>query len=156
MNKWIILLVGAALGCNTVQKSAKKAVQSQDIQKTTVLSKTEGAQLLKTHCYACHNPASVSHDAVLAPPLAAVKFRYKSLFAEREAFVAKMSNFLVEPTKEKAIMPGPVDRFGVMLPTALSREEIIQISAFIYDEAVEVPSWFREHFEQQHKQKYGQ
>jgi hypothetical protein len=74
----------------------------------------ESLRLMKLNCYACHNPKSTSHDNIIAPPLVATKYRYKKSYPEREDFIQNMTAFIANPTKENALMRGPVKRFGVM------------------------------------------
>lgn len=120
------------------------------------LTAEEGLMALKINCYSCHNPLAPSHDELLAPPMVAVKFRYKNLYPERAAFISHMTDFIHEPTEEKAKMKQPVQRLGLMPKTLLSQEEISAISAYIYDQQLEEPAWFAEHFEEEHGQKWVQ
>jgi len=138
---------------NNQTETTREAVVTEDMAK---LSVEEGMAMLKMHCYACHNPLAPSHDALLAPPMVAAKFRYQKQYPDRDAFIEHMSDFLYEPTEEKAKMKNAVERFGVMAKTLLSKEEIIRISAYIYDNKLEEPSWFAEHFEEEHGQKWVQ
>jgi cytochrome c551/c552 len=105
---------------------------------------------LKNNCYACHNPNSESHDEILAPPLAGIKHKYKKKYPEEEVFIEHMSKFINSPTKEKALMKGPVKRFGVMPKTALHKTEIQELVQYIYNNDLETPEWFQEHFEEKH------
>ena len=47
-------------------------------------------------------------------------------------------------------MKGPLRRFGLMPKNNLNDEEVKALVAFIYDNDIEAPSWFAEHFEEQH------
>ena len=111
--------------------------------------------LMRTSCYACHNPNAPSHDALIAPPLAAIKYRYQQRYTNRETFVAGMSAFMKWPSAESALMPGAVSRFGVMPATTLTDEKIRSIAVYIYDNEVEKPAWFDEHFESEHGKGRG-
>lgn len=136
---------------NVLTKEEISAVDS-----IKILSSEEGLTLLKTNCYACHSPTSVSHDALIAPPLVGVKAEYKMLYAERTKFIAQMSDFIAKPTKENAVMKGPVRRFGLMPPPPLDKKTIQEIVAFIYDNALEAPVWFPAHYESEHGGKWVQ
>lgn len=127
-----------------------------EIQDLSPLSIDDGKKLLITSCYTCHNPKSKSHDSMLAPPLAGIKYKYKEIYPTRSVFIAQMSSFLIKPTKENALMKGPVKRFGLMPPTGLSSKQILELTAFIYDNSLDVPTWFEEHFEEQHDKKWEQ
>ncbi len=119
-----------------------------------VLADAEVTKAPMMSCYVCHNPQSVSHDEILAPPLVAVKYRYKSAYPEKEAFINAMINFVKEPSEDKALMRGPVKRFGVMPTILLSDSQLKMIVGYIYDKALEEPDWFAQHFEAQHGHKW--
>lgn len=124
------------------------------VENIQALSSEEGLKMLELHCYTCHNPKSSSHDDILAPPLVGIKFRYQKAYPERADFIRHVTDFVHNPTKEKALMKGPVRRFGLMPKTALKEEEIKTLSAYIYDNEIEAPSWFAEHFEEEHGRKW--
>ena len=111
--------------------------------------------LLKMYCYPCHNPSAPSHDVILAPPLEAVKYRYKLSYPDKEAFVNAVTTMMLNPKKDKALMIGAVEQFGLMNATALSEEKIRTIAAYIYDTELEKPVWFQEHFDKEHGKMQG-
>ncbi len=156
MKHIIILTIGLwliGISCSTKPSNVDESITPQEnekIEQTVSLSAEAGDMALKTHCYSCHNPKSQSHDDMLAPPLAGIKYKYSQLYPERAEFISKMSAFVHHPTKENAVMRGPVRRFGLMPPTALDQNEIYQIVAFINDHEVPYPDWFSEHFEEEH------
>lgn len=104
---------------------------------------------IRSNCYVCHNPGSPSHDAILAPPLAVVKTRYANKYQTRSAFVDNMVSFLIKPTKEKAIMYGAVDRFGLMPPTVFDDSTTRKIAEYIYENKLEEPTWLAEEMRSQ-------
>lgn len=119
------------------------------------LSITAGLEMLQTNCYACHNPNTTSHDDMLAPPLAGIKNRYKNTYGTRDEFIAAVSSFVSMPTEEKALMKGPIRRFGLMPKPALSDSaQIRALVAFIYDNPIETPEWFAEHYKEQHGEEW--
>ena len=99
---------------------------------------------IKANCYVCHNPEAASHDAILAPPLAVVKMRYVRKYRTREAFVNNMTSFLLNPTKENAIMFGAVDQFGLMPTTVFDEKTTRRIVEYIYSNKLEEPTWLQE------------
>lgn len=101
-------------------------------------------------CFACHNPKAPSHEEILAPPFAAVKFRYQMMYKTKEEFAQAVYDYVINPTEEKALMFGAVRRFGVMPALPLPEDQIKAIANYIYDNDVEAPDWFAEHFEEQH------
>lgn len=149
-----------AISCNNKPKNIDKEVvasEKQSIENIVPLSVEKGKNVLQMHCFSCHNPKSESHDNMLAPPLAGIKYKYKNLYSDRAEFIAKMSDFVFEPTKDNAVMKGPVKRFGLMPKTTLmSKEEVFEVVAFIYDNEMDVPQWFPEHFEDQHGKAWSE
>lgn len=106
------------------------------------------ANSLATNCYICHNPNTKSHDEIIAPPLAGIKIKYKAATESRSDFISKMSSFVSNPTKEEAMMKGPVRRFGLMPKPNLTKEEITSIVIYIHDNKIEEPAWFEEHHQE--------
>lgn len=113
-------------------------------------SSDENLSALMMTCYVCHNPRVKSHDDIIAPPLVAVKYRYKSQYSEKEAFVDAITSFIMNPTAETALMRGPVRRFGPMPQMPMDEGMVKKIVAYIYDNEIEEPEWFSEHFKEQH------
>jgi hypothetical protein len=155
MKKLLLLtcFVFAFWGCaNEPQNIDEKVTKTEAkyISEIATLSEVDALNILKTHCYSCHNPKSESHDNMLAPPLAGIKHKYKQLYSERSEFISKMADFVIHPSKENAGMKGPVRRFGLMPKTTLVDKEIFEIVAFIYDSPLEYPEWFPKHFEEHH------
>jgi len=123
----------------------------EEPQIVTELTAKEGLQMLQLYCYACHNPNTQSHDEMLAPPLAGIKNRYKNTYANREEFIVKMAEFISMPSKDKALMKGPIKRFGLMPTPALTdKAKIEALVTFIYDTPIETPDWFAKHYEEKH------
>ncbi|WP_044085545.1 c-type cytochrome [Lewinella cohaerens] len=148
-----LFLMGITFSCQSEPANKEEVLTAEtlaDLEQITPLSEEEGARLLKQHCYSCHNPESTSHDDMLAPPLAGIKNKYQQLYPDRNVFMQRLATFTVTPTKENAVMRGPVRRFGLMPPVPLPLAEVQQLAAFIYDNDLPVPAWFPEHFEEQH------
>ncbi len=148
-----LFLSGITFSCQSEPANKEEVLTAEtlaDLEQITPLSEEEGARLLKQHCYSCHNPESASHDDMLAPPLAGIKNKYQQLYPDRNVFVQRLATFTVTPTKENAVMRGPIRRFGLMPPVSLPLAEVQQLAAFIYDNDLPVPAWFPEHFEEQH------
>ncbi|PKR81814.1 hypothetical protein CW751_00290 [Brumimicrobium salinarum] len=156
MKKIILLLTSSILLFSSCKRKSENtsnvlgAEEIPEIQSINTLQKSEGLNLLKNNCFSCHNPNSESHDNMLAPPLAGIKHKYKQLYTTEELFIAQMSDFVNNPTKENSIMKGPVKRFGLMPKTPLKKSEIQEIVKFIYKTELPKPKWFKEHFEEKH------
>lgn len=153
----LFIIVGF-LSCSREPANKKEVISEMEvsaIEQLPLLSEEEGLKLLKNNCYTCHSPQSKSHDDMLAPPLAGIKYKYTKHYPNRTKFIARMSDFVHNPTEENAVMKGPVRRFGLMPKSVLKMEEIQQISAFIYDNKLDIPVWFKNHFEEQHGEPWN-
>jgi len=117
---------------------------------------SEGLTLVKNNCYACHNPNTKSHDDIIAPPLIAVKKRYSMAYPSQEEFEREMANWIVNPTKDMALMRGAVDNFKVMPNMSISKEDAKKIAHYIFNNDVETPAWFAEHEREEHGGDAGQ
>lgn len=110
----------------------------------------DGLTLLQKHCYTCHNPKSKSHDEIIAPPLWGMKKHYLEAYPAKMAFEKAMFNFIQNPTEEKALMKGPIKRFGLMPKPAVSTEDLQKIVSYIYANELENPAW---HIEKDNQKK---
>jgi hypothetical protein len=142
-----ILIAFAALALTTSIRCNTKS----DAGATPLIVETEAnlaalevPEELKNNCYICHNPNAPSHDAIIAPPLAVVKMRYNRQYQTKEAFIESMTAFLLNPAKEKAIMFGAVDRFGIMPKTVLDEKTIREIVEYVYSNKLDEPHWLKE------------
>ena len=107
---------------------------------------SEGKRLMEQKCYLCHSPSAPEQQGRIAPPMIAVKAHYQQNFESREAFIAAMVNFVLEPQQEKVQLRGAARRFGLMPKALYEREEIEKIAAYLYDYQIEEPDWFEEHW----------
>jgi len=142
------LVLVASVRCNIKPDAATIQLDTATIQlDAATQSERGGLQVpdqVKTNCYICHNPNAPSHDAIIAPPLAAVKVRYNRQYQTQEEFVQNMTAFLINPTKEQALMYGAVDRFGIMGKSFLDVKTIREIAEYIYNNKLEEPPWLKE------------
>ncbi len=157
MNKFLVSVCTAALlwSCAPPSNQDAKSVADPEVSanspENVVLSEQEGLRRLTTYCNACHNPSSESHDNILAPPMAAVKYRWLQEYPDKEEFVEKMTAFVLIPSEEAALMRGPVKRFGLMPKLgALPPDKMQELVTYIYDNELRTPSWFPAHFEEEH------
>ena len=109
-----------------------------------------GLKLIRKHCYVCHSVNSNSHDEIIAPPMAAVKWRYSRQYSNKEEFVGAMVDWTMDPKFGRSIMPGAVDKFKVMPKQPFDKTEIVSIVNYIYDNPLEEPIWFEEHQKEMH------
>ena len=106
--------------------------------------------LLQNKCMVCHSTVGKTHDQLIAPPIIAVKRRYMMKYDERDDFIEHIVAWAKNPKEENAIMFGAVDKFKTMPYLNFEESELQKIAAFIYDQEVEKPEWFEEHFREQH------
>ena len=111
---------------------------------------------LNTKCYICHSINSVSHDVIIVPPMAAVKWRYSRSYRTKKSFVEAITKWTMDPKAENALMPGAVDNFNVMPKQIFVDEEIRKIAAYIYENELEEPDWYAAHQEEMHGNNMAQ
>jgi mono/diheme cytochrome c family protein len=151
---FIVILIGGLLlyGCVDSKKEVKQL--ESDVVLAN-LTENEGLKLLEQNCYACHSVTSESHDAIIAPPMVAVVRRYKMMYQDKESFVNGISNWVLNPTADHALMRGAVSQFNVMPKLPFNKNEVLTIAQYIYDNELEAPSWFEDHFNSQHPNGMG-
>lgn len=152
-----LLFVAVSLflvSCN--QPNQEKTLVSENISNTVLSQNSEAYNLLKTQCYVCHSITSVSHDSIMAPPMAAVKMRYSKSYSNKEDFIKAVAEWTENPTKENALMRGAVNQFDVMPKLILKPGDIEMIANYIYDNELEEPEWFDAHQQEMHGNGIGQ
>lgn len=97
--------------------------------------------LMEQMCISCHHPTS-GKDQRIGPPMIAVRDAYLAVYPDREGFVEAMTQFSANPSKDKALMPAEVERFGLMPPMGYSVEKVRAIAAYLYDVAPQKPDWY--------------
>ncbi|MCF6167007.1 c-type cytochrome [Lutibacter sp.] len=137
------------LSCNTTKE--EKKLKSKVTSKET----NEGYTLFKNNCYACHSVISKSHDEIIAPPMVAVKRRYKMAYNSKEEFVKAVVAWASDPKEDNALMRGAVNQFKVMPKQLFKKEDLIKIAGYIYDNEIEQPAWFKSHFNTMHPNGMG-
>ena len=155
MKKNIILLltiVPLFIGCaQSNEKTFSMAISRDSLVRDGLENQgqaTDGFGLMKTNCYACHNPNAKSHDDILAPPFKAVKMHYKKVYDTKEKFVDAIVDYVRNPEEENALMRGAVKRFKVMPKLNLPIENLEKIAIYIYDNDVEKPEWMDDHMKE--------
>jgi len=115
-----------------------------------IIEKNEhpGKKLMETNCYACHNPVT-SHDNRLAPPMIAVKKHYKNENTTKKEFIDDFKKWVKAPSEDISKMPGAIRNFGLMPYAPYSEKDVGQIADYIYDNDIEQPEWFEEHYQQE-------
>lgn len=114
----------------------------------------QGQKLYELYCMNCHakpkrgggpDPANR-----LAPPAFAVADHYRRAIPDTKARIEAIAKFTAKPSKEAALMPGAVEKFGLMAPMPLSAEQLHQTSLFLGTAEFEKPGWYDAHYVEEH------
>lgn len=159
MNKFVfttaILLMVSSCKNNT-QSTVYNEVD--DVLAQNGMTQSEAYKKMKTLCFSCHSPTA-EMDMRMAPPMVAVKNHYTKQYSNEKEFIEGIWDFMQEPTENKALMKGAVKRFGLMPYMPYKEEDIKAIGAYMYNNELEKPDWFDEHYKNDHakgKMKKGQ
>ena len=139
-----IFLLGMLLWVvNCTQAKQEKVVE--DVKKTEVVipEYTSAKQNVETVCEACHNPTSGPENRI-APPLEIPKRNYIASTANKEEFVNKMVQFILNPTAKQSLMHSDVEQYGLMDPVGFSKEDVQNIAEYIYTTELQKPTWLKE------------
>jgi hypothetical protein len=140
----VILIIASCSGNKNQQSNLEKVKLLEENRTQEVL------KLVQQKCYICHSIASKSHDEIIAPPMVAVKRRYLMEYSSKEEFVEAVTAWVLDPKEENALMFGAIRNFNIMPKQSFNKEEIIKIATYIYSNKLEQPTWFQQHFDNQH------
>jgi len=96
-----------------------------------------GSELFQAKCAACHTttrPNDISR--LVAPPVMGVMRHVKMTYANKEASIAFISDYAMNPHASKAVcMPQKIKRFGLMPSQKgnVSKAELQVIASWMYD-----------------------
>lgn len=139
----IVLLIPVLINsCKTTEEDEPKELSE---------AHKEGLSLMIQNCYSCHNPETEEGKRI-APPMIAVKKHYLDGKPSKEEFIANIVAFMDNPTSEASKMPGAIKRFGVMPNLSLPKKNVALIADYLYENDIETPSWFEEHYKKEHSQ----
>lgn len=135
---FLMLILLVFLGsCNSGQKQK----QSETVEKTAVetdrniVSNSRGYELMQQKCYICHTerPDPSMRGQMIAPPMLNVKEHYKPSYPDKDEFIDAMVAFIRNPSKEKTLMPGAVQKFNLMPKLIYDDTELRLIAEAIYE-----------------------
>ncbi len=159
MSTKVILLVSIMAILTSCNNTKKETLSTQPITQNKAINtntqENKGYTLLKNNCYVCHNPNAKSHDEIIAPPFMAVKKRYTREFDNKKDFINAVTNWVQNPTEEKALMRGAVKQFKIMPKLALKTDDLNKIADYLYDNEVEKPIWMDAHMKEMHGKGMG-
>ncbi len=146
--KIVIILIATMLltACNTNTSGEYLALAHESVN-TQIDSPQEhpGKKLMENNCYVCHDPQA-SEDRMMAPPMIAIKKHYISADTTKEEFINAMLDWSKKPSEEKSKMPGAIKKFGLMPYQFFPENTMRQIADYMFDNKIEEPEWFQEHF----------
>ena len=151
MKKNIILIISIALLLFIILQGC----QNEDNTNSNAAVNQEGLDLMVTNCYSCHQPKG-EIDKRIAPPMIAVKKHYLEDGMTEVQFVDAIVDFLEQPSEKTSKMPGAVKKFGVMPNMSFPKEQVQKIAEYIYNQKIESPKWFEEHYNEKHKKGLSQ
>jgi mono/diheme cytochrome c family protein len=143
---FIMLLPIVFMSCNSNNKDSVVYGAKSSYNEST--AEHPGKKLMETNCYVCHSPTA-SHDGRIGPPMIAVKKHYINSETTKQEFIEAMQAWIKNPNEENAKMRGAVRRFGVMPKQYFPEATIEKISDYIFDNAIEQPEWFEDHFNEE-------
>jgi len=132
------------LNCNNSNKISNY-VKKMDVAKDDQTH--PGKILMEMNCYACHKATTSEADRI-APPMIAIKKRYINSTTTKKEFIADMQNWIKNPVESNVKMYGAVKRFGIMQNLPYPENVIEQIADYMFDNEIEEPEWFQDHFSQ--------
>lgn len=104
---------------------------------STANASSEGETLFKAKCSACHSTTPPTDmNKVIAPALMGVMHHIKMEYPNKSEAVAFIKDFVINPTKKKAIcMPSKLERFGLMPSQKglVSEKELEVIAVWMFD-----------------------
>jgi hypothetical protein len=147
MKKLIIIIsLFSIIACKDTKKTNDyKSIPTAKITETETQPVHKGYKLMKSYCYSCHNPNTTSHDAIIAPPMIAIKTRYKKEYKTKKQFIDAISNWVQNADKKDALMLGAVEKFNVMPKLPFPTKQLNEIADYVYDNEIETPKWFSNH-----------
>ena len=151
----IIITAFTIISCNKNNTKKGEIIPETNTETAVATEKLEGFDLMKTNCYACHNPTTPEPERV-APPMIAIKARYLAEGKTKEEFIAEIWNYVQKPDASKSKLPGAVQRYGLMPFQSFNKEDIEKIAAFMYDYKIPEPEWFKEHYKKQFNTEFNQ
>ncbi len=112
----------------------------------------EGEKLFKATCNACHGIAvgGMDMDKRIAPPIVGVRKHYLDAHPDKESFVKAITSWLEKQSPEKSLMPGAIQKFKLMPPLSVPKEDAEKIAAYLYAGNIEVPEGFEKHEQEMH------
>ena len=91
-----------------------------------------GEKLIENHCYLCHNNETSGANRI-GPPMTHVKDYYLKNYTSQEDFTEHLISFVQNPSVDASIMPGALEKFGLMPKQQFPLEALNQIADYLYN-----------------------
>lgn len=146
---YLILLIALVLtSCGESKKDGLYTVRT--VEKSDDFQNHPGKKLMETNCYVCHSPTK-DHNDRIGPPMIAIKKHYINENTTKEEFIASLQAWIKNPNEADARMKGAVRQFGVMPKTPYPEATIQKIAEYMYDNEIDQPEWFEDHFNEMNR-----
>jgi len=101
---------------------------------------SSGEEIFKTNCVSCHimqkGKDVADKSKMLAPPVFGIVRHAKEIYPTKEAFVEFVSDYIKNPSKDKAVcQEKAISRFGLMpaIGARMKDKDIKVVSEWLYD-----------------------
>jgi mono/diheme cytochrome c family protein len=131
VNKLLAAILLSLVITATANGSSLFTEQTEFTSADTTASK-KGEILIEQYCYSCHSP-QIRGQQRLAPPFQMVKMHYLRDFPVKEDFINAITTWVKKPNAEYSIMPGALNRFGLMPPMVINEEDVKLIANYLYN-----------------------
>lgn len=110
-----------------------------------------GEKLFKANCAVCHGVAGgMDMSKRIAPPIAAVRLHYIDSYPDEASFVQAVTSWVAKQDESKSLMRGAIQKFKIMPPLVVAKEDAEKIAAYIYSGDIEKPVGFEQHVAEEH------
>jgi len=86
---------------------------------------SEGKKLFRENCLTCHN---AELDPPMAPPMFGVQKRYKMASSDRAEFIRRITEFVRQPSEEKALLKMAIKHVGLMPAVDVAEDDVKTIA----------------------------
>jgi len=96
---------------------------------STIVNADERALLFNGNCVTCHHKT----ESISAPSMLKVQKFYKNAYEDKADFLRYMSEFVIDPRVDNALMVQEVKKYKLMPLLGYEKSVIIEIVSYIYD-----------------------
>jgi len=133
----IALTIFGFVSCNSNKNDEriKEDTIKNSVKSISEISKSEGYKLMEQKCFICHfvKPDPSKKGSMIAPPMLRVQQHYKPTYPNKEEFINKITEWIVNPSKQRTLMPGAVRKFDIMPKLGYSKKEIQLIAETLFE-----------------------